>query len=408
MDKERAADFQDQVTVLQGIRVVDMTQALAGPYLGMLLGDLGADVIKVERPDGGDQSRGWGPPFAGSESTYFMSVNRNKRSLTCNIKTEGGLDILSRLLEWADVLVCNERRKSYRVRMGIDYESLSRRNPRLIYCSITGFGMSGPYEGRAGYDIVAQGMAGMMPLTGDVDGPPMRYPASMADMATSMYGLSSILAALLVRERTGRGQFLDLSLVESQAWWSVIHSAAYFQDKCTPQKLGNDHPSIAPYGSFGAKDGYLIIGCGSEPLWHRLCAVLSIDNEIRDDPRYRLNQERVQRRDEVSQIVEERLATRSVAEWCRLLQGANIPSGPIYNVPDMLQDEHMQSRGFVIEGKHPTAGTLRTLACPIHLSDTPATYRLPPPLLGEHTDEILAELGYTPDDTRELRKAGAI
>lgn len=398
---------QQAETVLDGILVVEMTQALAGPYLGMLLGDLGADVIKVERPGVGDQSRGWGPPFAGGESSYFMAVNRNKRSFTCNFKSEAGLEALCRLVDRADVVVTNERRRSYRERMGIDYESLSRRNSRVVYCSITGFGMSGPYEGLPGYDVVAQGMTGLMPVTGQVDGPPVRFPASIADLATALYGLSSVLAALLVRERSGQGQYLDLSLLESLASWSVIHAAAYFADGRTPPKLGNHHPTIVPFGSFKAQDGYLVIGCGSQSLWHRLCAMLDLE-DVHDDPRYRTNRERVVRREEVCQLLEERLAAKPVAEWCELLGAENIPCAPIYNVPQMLQDDHMRARGFVVEQAHPTAGTLRMLACPVHLSRTSASYRLPPPLLGQHTEAILGELGYSPADISRLQEAGAV
>ncbi|MGM0401933.1 MAG: CaiB/BaiF CoA transferase family protein [Chloroflexota bacterium] len=394
-------------SVLQDALVADLTQALAGPYLGMLLGDLGADVVKLERPGTGDQSRGWGPPFSKGESSYFMAVNRNKRSLTCNFKTEEGGEVLRRLVNEADVVLTNERRREYRVRMGIDYESLSKRNPGVVYCSITGFGMSGPYEGRAGYDIIAQGMGGMMPLTGLGDDPPLRYPASIADLATAMYGLSSILAALLVKERTGRGQYIDLALVESQAWWSVIHSAAYFMSDETPERIGNDHPAIAPYGAFKAKDGYLIIACGTEAIWQRLCSVLGLE-EMMQDPRYRRNRDRVERREEVTERIEGQLADETVDEVCRALEEANIPSGPIYNVPDMLQDEHMQARGFVIEQDHPVAGTIQSLACPIHLSKTSATYRLPPPLLGQHTDEVLEELGYTQDEIEAMHEEGAV
>ncbi|MBM3188156.1 MAG: CoA transferase [Chloroflexi bacterium] len=393
--------------VLDGLLAVDLTQALAGPYVCMLLGDLGADVIKVERPGVGDQSRGWGPPFVGSESTYFMAVNRNKRSLTCDLKKQEGLQVLHRLLDRADILVTNERRRSYHESMGTDYARLSARNPGLVYCSITGFGMSGPYEGRAGYDIIAQAMSGMMTLTGEAGTPPMRYPASIADMATSMYSLSAILGALLVRQRTGRGQFLDMTLIESQSWWSVIVAAAYLAVGEIPRKLGNDHPSIVPYGSFRAQDGYLIIGCASEPLWARLCEVLEMP-EVRDDPRYCINRERVQRREEVRAILEEHLAHRTVAAWCALLEDANIPCGPIYTVPEMLEDEHMRARGYVVEQEHPVTGTLRTLACALHLSETPPSYRLPPPLLGQHTDEILSDLGYTREEIEALRQAGAV
>ena len=402
MDTKRAAE-----SVLGGILVADLTQALAGPYLGMLLGDLGANVVKVERPGIGDQARGWGPPFAGSESSYFMCVNRNKRSLTCNYKSEGGLEVLCRLVDRADVVVTNERRSAYRLRMGIDYESLSERNPGVVYCSITGFGMFGPNEGRPGYDIIAQGMAGLMPITGERGSPPMRHPAAIADLATAMYGLSSVLAALLVRERTGLGQYIDLSLIESQAWWGVIHAGAYFLTGCDPPKLGNDHPSIAPYGTFAAKDGYLIIACGSEPLWHLLCAVLDL-GDVRDAPDYATNRDRVEHSGEVHRLVEERLAHKTVAEWCELFREAGVPSGPVYNVPEMLSDEHMRARGFVIEQDHPTAGRLRTLASPIRLSRTPATSRLPPPLLGQHTDEILSELGYAPSEIEQLHDHGAV
>jgi len=393
--------------VLQGTLVVDMTQALAGPYLTMLLGDLGADVVKVERPGVGDQSRGWGPPFAGSESSYFMAVNRNKRSLTCNYKSELGLQALRRLVDRAEVVVTNERRRSRLERMGADYETLSQRNPGVVYCSITGFGMSGPYEGLPGYDVIAQGMAGLMPITGQVDGSPMRYPPAIADLATAIYGLSAVLAALLVRERTGRGQYIDMSLIESQASWCLIHAGAHFLDGRTPPRLGNDHPSIVPYGTFKAGDGHLIIACGSEALWQRLCVLLGLE-DIRDDPRYCTNRDRVAHRDEVRQHLEERLAARSVAQWCDLLAQAQIPSGPIYDVPQMLQDGHMRARGFVVEQGHPTAGALRTLSCPVHLSDTPASYRLPPPLLGQHTDQILGELGYSPEEISRLRQAGAV
>ncbi len=392
---------------LQGLLVADSTQALAGPYLGMLLGDLGADVIKIERPDGGDQARGWGPPFVDGESTYYLAVNRNKRSLTCNFKSREGVEVLRRLCERADVVLTNERRQDVRRTLGMDYETLAARNPRVVYCSITGFGMSGPYEGRAGYDVIAQGMAGLMPITGDKGSPPMRYPASLADLATGMYGLSCVLAGLLVRGRTGRGQYIDLSLLESQAWWGVTQSVAYLMSGRVPGRLGNDHAFIVPYGAFKAKDAYFIIGCGSESLWERLCQLLGLQ-AAREDPRFCTNRERVVHREEVRQLLEAKLAERTAAEWCALLDKNEIPSGPINGIAEMLSDAQMQARGFVVEQPYPAAGVLRLLASPLHLSETPAGYRLPPPRLGEHTDQVLTELGYATDEIAVLHSRGAI
>lgn len=395
------------LAALQGILVADATQALAGPFLGMLLGDLGADVIKVERPAGGDQARGWGPPFVGTESTYYLAVNRNKRSLTCNFKTPEGIAVLNRLVDRADVVLTNERRHVAQQARGVDYEQVAQRNPRVVYCSVTGFGMSGPYEGRAGYDVIAQGMAGLMPITGPQDSVPMRYPASIADLATGIYGLSCVLAALLVRERTERGQYIDLSLLESQAWWGVTQAVAYLMSGRGPGKLENDHPYIVPYGAFKARDGYFIIGCGSEPLWAALCQVLGLE-DARDDPRFCSNRERVLHRDQVRQLLEAKLAERDVDEWCALFDQAEIPAGPINGIPEMLQDRQVRARGLVVEQEHPTLGVLQLLASPLHLSDTPVTYRRPPPLLGQHTDEVLAELGYSEAEVVQLHAGGAV
>ena len=402
-------DATTQPQVLEGIRVIEMTEALAGPYCAMYLGDLGADVIKIERVGTGDQSRRWAPPYVGDQSAYFLSTNRNKRSLTLNIQTEEGLRILHRLLDTADVFITNLPRMSSLKKRALDPESCLARNPRLIHVTITGFGHTGPYAGRPGYDILAQAMSGSMALTGPAErDEPYRFPTPLADMTAGLYAFASILAALYLRERTGRGQAIDISLLESQLGWMTNVAGAYFATGKRPPRRGNDHPTITPYRPFRAGDGrYIIVGVGSEAIWKRFCQAVGLEHLL-DDPRFATNPDRLQHRQELYAILEPHFETRAADEWLQVLQEANVPCAPIYHLDEALNDPHILARGMIVEQAHPSAGTVKSLAFPAHLSDSPARYRMPPPRLGEHTDTILSELGYSGEEIERLREQGVV
>ena len=393
---------------LANLRVVDLTEALAGPYCAMLLGDLGADVIKIERPGVGDQSRRWGARWPNDESAYFCSTNRNKRSLTLNIQSVAGQAVLHKLLATADIFICNIPRAESLQRAGLEAESLRTRFPRLIYASITGYGRTGPNAGRSGYDLVAQGESGLMSLTGTPETVPMRYPIPLADMTTGLYAAIGILAALRMRERTGQGQLIDLSLLEAQTGYLSIVAGDFFATGQAPRPLGNEHPSIVPYQVFHTADRDVVIAVGSEKQWAQFCGVLGLGPEVRDDPRFASNQARLRHRAEIIGIVQARLAQMESAQLLPRLQGAEIPCGPINAVPDVLADAHYVQRGNIVEQTHPRAGAVRSLANPVRLSDTPPTYRLPPPGLGEHTAAVLTELGYPAGEIERLRMSGDI
>jgi len=396
------------MNVLDDILVIDLTQALAGPYCSMLLGDMGADVIKIEQPGSGDQSRSWGPPFVEGESTYFLSVNRNKKSLTLNLKTDAGQEIMHRLIPRADVFITNLPRQSSRRNTGVDAGTLLGLNPRLVYVSITGYGMDGPYAERSGYDLIAQSESGLMSVTGDPDGEPMRYPIPLADMTTGVYAALGVMGALMARQRTGRGQVLDLSLLESQSAWLAILASAYLNAGEEPQRLGNVHPNIVPYQVFRAKDKYIIVAVGTQRLWERFCAVLGITDTLMSDPRFATNTDRLAHRDELVKLLQNILAQREADYWLEALREAQIPSGPINSVPETLSHAQLLERGFIVELDHPLAGLVKSLANPVRFSETPVSYRLPPPRLGEHKATILSELGFTAEEISTFAEGGVI
>lgn len=393
---------------LAEITVIDQTQALAGPYCSMMLGDLGAEVIKVERPGAGDQSRTWGPPFLGEESTYYLAVNRNKRSLTLNLAAPEGQEILHRLLDRADVFLTNLPRQTSLRKYRIDYETLRARNPGLIYAAISGYGHTGPRAGQPGYDIIAQGESGTMALTGDPDGGPTRFPTPIADMTAGLFTLIGILSALHARRQTGEGQFVDVSLLESQLTWLENYAGEYFAADQEPPKRGNNHPQVVPYEPVQGSDGeWFILGVGSDNIWRKFCELASLD-ELRDDPRFYTNAERVRHRETLMPLVHAAMQSRPAREWLERLTAAGIPCGPIRNVSSALADPHLAARGMIVELEHPLLGSIKSLATPIHLSGTTLGYRRHPPLLGEHTVEILAEIGYAPVEISALRDKGIV
>ncbi len=397
-----------QSAILSGLRVVDMTEALAGPFCTMYLGDLGADVVKVERRITGDQTRGWAPPYVNGESAYFMSTNRNKRSLTLDVKTPEGGEIIRRLVDGADIFVNNIPRLSSMQELGLDPESCLARNPRLIHVSISGFGHTGPRAGQPGYDILAQGMSGIMSLTGEPDGLPIRYPVPISDMTVGVYALVAILAALYERERTGRGQAIDAAILEAQMTWLCPTAGSFFATGVNPPRLGNQHPTITPYQPFATADGYIIIAGGTDRIWARLCGVLGLPDSVRDDPRFATNPARNHNRAEVVALVSERLRTQPSAYWLERLREADIPSGPIYLLDQALSDPQILARHFIVTLEHPVAGPVRSLGFPVHMRDGAIVYRLPPPTLGQHTEAVLGELGFDAEAIAGLRARNVV
>ncbi|HLN13497.1 MAG TPA: CoA transferase [bacterium] len=390
---------------LDDLTVVDLTRALAGPYCTMMLADLGARVLKIETPDGGDDTRGWGPPFIRGESAYFMSINRNKSSVTLNLRDARARDVLWRLLGRADVLVENFRPGAMD-RLGLGYEAVHAALPRLVYCSISGFGQTGPYRERAAYDLIVQGMGGLMGITGEPDGAPMRVGVAVADICAGMFAAYAVLAALRVRDRTGRGQWVDASMLDGQVAWMTYMAANYFATGRDPERVGSAHTNLVPYQPFRTRDGFVNVAVGSEGLWQRFCAALEFP--LVADPRFATNAGRVARRRELLDLLEPIFATHTTAEWVSRLLEHGVPAGPIARMHEVMEDPQVLARGMVVELEHPRAGRIRVNGVPVKLSETPGDVRTPPPALGEHTDAVLRELGLRPDEVAALRRDGAI
>ena len=382
-------------TLLDGIQVVELTEALAGPYCAMLLGDFGAQVIKVERPGIGDQSRTWGPPFIGTETAYFLATNRNKRSITLNFDDPIGAEILQRLLATADVFICNQPSLTSLQKRGIDPARVRAKHPRLIYCAISGYGLTGPRAGHPGYDIVAQAETGVMSFTGEPGGEPMRFPIAIADLTTGMYATMGILAALYARERTGKGDFLDMALFDSQLTWLANIGSNFLNAGVSPERWGNAHASIVPYQLFqGSDKRSFVLAVGTQPLWLRLLKLLDLEAALGTDPRFASNALRTQHRDFLVPLLQQHFATQLTSDWVRRLLAADIPAAPIQTVGEALNDPQTLSRNLIIELEHPTLKAVRSIANPVRLESQPVQYRLPPPLLGEHTRPILRELHF--------------
>jgi formyl-CoA transferase len=393
---------------LTGLKVIDQTQALAGPYCAMMLGDMGAEVIKIERPGIGDQSRQWAPPYIGDQSCYYLAVNRNKRGIALNIRAEEGREIIYQLVKDADVFMTNLATTASLKKYGIDYDTLHAMNPRLIYTSISGYGRSGPRAGQPGYDLVSQAESGTMAITGEVEGAPMRFPTPIADMTCGLFTLIGVLGALHARHTTGEGQFIDSSLQEGQVTWLENYAGEFFANGEDPPRRGNRHPQVVPYEAVQGSEGdWFILGVGSDNIWSSFCKYVGRD-DLAQDTRFTTNGDRIANYDALLPIIREIIQQKTTDEWLNELRDVGVPCGRINTVKEALTDPHFIERGMIVELDHPALGIVKSLATPVHLSETPLVYYRHPPTLGEHTDEVAQELGYTEEQILAMREQGVI
>ena len=389
---------------LAGLRVLDLSRILSGPFCTMILADLGADVIKVENTVGGDDTRSWGPPFHGEDAAYFHSVNRNKRGIALDVKDVECLKLMQQLAREADVVVENFR-PGTAGRLGLGYEQVSVANPAVVYASVSGYGQTGPMRNEPGYDAIAQAMSGVMSVTGEADGPPARFGVSGADLAAGMWACVGILAALHHRDATGVGQWVDISLLDGQIAWLTYVASGYFAGGPIPHRYGSAHPTIVPYQAFPTADGHLMVAAGNDRLWQRFATVVGLPDLI-EDPRFKTNPDRVRNRGALLPLIEEELRKRSTQEWSKLLSDAAVPVGPINTVDQALAHPQVLARDMIAQVGHPTAGTIRLVSSPIKLSATPSAVRSAPPTHGQHTADVLGDLGVDANRLTELRKRG--
>lgn len=401
---------------LEGIRVLDLTRVLAGPYCTMMLGDLGADVVKVENPNGGDDTRAWGPPFADNkdtsdlshgESAYFLCVNRNKKSVTVNMKSEGGRQLIHDLVKESDILVENYLPGKLE-KMGLGYKELSKINPKLIYASITGYGQTGPFANRPGYDVIIEAEAGLMHITGEPEGTPVKVGVAITDLTTGLYAHSAILAALIQRGTTGKGQHIDCSLIESQVASLANIASNYLIGGQEAKRMGTSHPSIVPYQVLPTKNSFVMIGAGNDGQFAKLCHRMGLEHLL-EDPKYKRNSDRVKHRKELIRLLEDRLEQEDTSYWLEKLTGAGFPFAPINNIEQTFQHPQIVARGLVHEVEHERAGTIKMVGPPVKFSEAETSIRLAPPLLGAHTNEILTDvLGYSKEKVDKLKQDGSI
>lgn len=386
---------------LENIRIVDLSRVLAGPFCTMVLGDLGAEIIKVEEPTRGDDTRQWGPPFVSGQSTYYLSVNRNKRSVAIDLRHPQGRQVLLDLVACSDVLIENFRVGTME-RLGLDYEELRAVNPRLIYCSVTGFGREGPYKDLPGYDPVVQALGGLMSITGPPDGMPYKVGVGLVDVLAGLFCSTAITAALRWRDAHGHGQRIDISLLDVQLASLVYVASSYLVSGEPPRRYGNDHPNIAPFGTLPTSDGYVMLAIGNDTQWRRFCEIVG-HAELASDPDFETNEQRVRNRERLTEALSEISRRRPSQEWFDLLMPTGVPVAPIESLDRVFSSPHVRKGGLVETVQHPTIGEFSAVGSPLKLSGSPAATRYPPPILGEHTQVVLAEiLGYSPERIHSL------